>query len=215
MPRPSDQLLPDSVWWGMGTRLKRAPSRAATQKLCTAIIPAAGFSRRMGQAKQLLPVDGKPMLLAVIDSIREPADPWMTAGDFRSFIDAQALADESYRDVPRWTRMSILNAARSGRFSTDRTMQDYNEDIWKLANAVDVMTPNPITITPDDNLNTALMHFTARNLDELPVVSAIDSKTIVGMLRRKETIACYNKRLMLLKKSFDEAEDSITFEPKN
>jgi starch phosphorylase len=68
----------------------------------------------------------------VIQSIREPADLWMTAADFRSFIDAQARADAAYKDAEYWTRMSILNTASSGRFSTDRTMRDYNEDIWKL-----------------------------------------------------------------------------------
>ena len=56
----------------------------------------------------------------------------MTAADFRSFVDAQAAANATYLDVSRWTRMSILNAASSGQFSTDRTMRDYNEDIWKL-----------------------------------------------------------------------------------
>jgi len=69
---------------------------------------------------------------AVIQSIREPSDPWMTAADFRSFIDAQARVEAAYRDVDGWTRMSILNTASSGRFSTDRTMQDYNDDIWHL-----------------------------------------------------------------------------------
>ena len=68
----------------------------------------------------------------VIQSIREPADQWMTAADFRSFVDAQARADATYQDVETWTRMSILNAAMSGRFSTDRTMRDYNDDIWHL-----------------------------------------------------------------------------------
>ena len=68
----------------------------------------------------------------VLRSIREPADAWMTAADFRSFVDAQAAAEDAYRDVDRWTRMSILNTAASGRFSTDRTMRDYNEDIWRL-----------------------------------------------------------------------------------
>jgi starch phosphorylase len=68
----------------------------------------------------------------VLRSIREPADAWMTAADFRGFIDAQAAAEDAYRDVDRWTRMSILNTAASGRFSTDRTMRDYNEDIWRL-----------------------------------------------------------------------------------
>ena len=68
----------------------------------------------------------------IIQSIREPADPWMTAADFRSFVDAQEAAGAAYRDTAAWTRMSILNTARSGRFSTDRTMRDYNEDIWRL-----------------------------------------------------------------------------------
>ena len=69
---------------------------------------------------------------SIIQSIREPADQWMTAADFRSFVDAQNAAGLAYLDTPRWTRMSILNTANSGRFSTDRTMRDYNEDIWHL-----------------------------------------------------------------------------------
>ena len=68
----------------------------------------------------------------IINSITSEYDPWLTAADFRSFIDAQQLVDEAYRDTERWTRMSIINSACSGKFSTDRTMQDYNEDIWKL-----------------------------------------------------------------------------------
>ena len=69
---------------------------------------------------------------AINNAIREPADLWMTAADFRSFVDAQNAAGEAYKDVERWTRMSILNTASSGQFSTDRTMRDYNDDIWKL-----------------------------------------------------------------------------------
>ena len=68
----------------------------------------------------------------VIQSIVEPADPWMTAADFRGFIDAQAEAEAAYRDEAHWTAMSIRNSAYSGRFSTDRTMRDYNDDIWRL-----------------------------------------------------------------------------------
>ncbi len=69
---------------------------------------------------------------SVIHAVRSPNEPWMTAADFRSFIDAQARAEAAFRDVERWTRMSILNTAASGRFSTDRTMRDYNRDIWRL-----------------------------------------------------------------------------------
>jgi len=68
----------------------------------------------------------------IIQSIKEPADSWMTAADFRSFVDAQHEAGAAYQDEAHWTRMSILNTACSGRFSTDRTMRDYNDDIWHL-----------------------------------------------------------------------------------
>jgi starch phosphorylase len=69
----------------------------------------------------------------VVQSILEPADPWMTAADFRSYVDAQEMAGIAYGDPARWTEMSILNTACSGRFSTDRTMREYNEDIWHLS----------------------------------------------------------------------------------
>jgi starch phosphorylase len=68
----------------------------------------------------------------IVQSIRDPADLWMTAADFRSFVDAQVRAAQAYEDEGHWTKMSILNTASSGQFSTDRTMRDYNEDIWKL-----------------------------------------------------------------------------------
>jgi starch phosphorylase len=69
---------------------------------------------------------------SIIDSITSPNDPWLTAADFRSFVDAQQQVAEAFQDEQRWTRMSILNTAKSGKFSTDRTMLDYNEDIWHL-----------------------------------------------------------------------------------
>jgi starch phosphorylase len=69
---------------------------------------------------------------SLIRSMLEPADPWMTAADFRSYVDAQQRVGEAFTDTDNWTRMSILNTASSGRFSTDRTMREYNEDIWHL-----------------------------------------------------------------------------------
>jgi starch phosphorylase len=69
---------------------------------------------------------------AVVRSIRDPHDPWLTAADFRGYLDAQQQAEKAFRDPARWTRMSILNTACSGRFSTDRTMHAYNREIWHL-----------------------------------------------------------------------------------
>ncbi|MEW7998631.1 MAG: glycogen/starch/alpha-glucan phosphorylase [Candidatus Thiodiazotropha endolucinida] len=68
----------------------------------------------------------------VIESIRNPYDPWMTAADFRSYIDAQEKVAKAYLDQSQWIRMSIVNSAKSGHFSTDRTIQEYNRDIWRL-----------------------------------------------------------------------------------
>ena len=68
----------------------------------------------------------------VIASIRNPRDPWMTAADFASFVAAQQRVADAWRDRERWIRMSILNCAASGRFSSDRTIGEYNDDIWKL-----------------------------------------------------------------------------------
>ncbi len=68
----------------------------------------------------------------VIGAIRNPHDPWLVAADFRSYIDAQQQAAVAFRDQENWVRMSIINSATSGKFSTDRTMQDYNREIWKM-----------------------------------------------------------------------------------
>ena len=69
----------------------------------------------------------------IIGSLVNPHDPWLTLADFRSFVDAQAMVSRAYQDRSLWTKMSILNTARSGFFSTDRTILEYNRDIWKLA----------------------------------------------------------------------------------
>jgi len=68
----------------------------------------------------------------IIQSLLNPYDPWLTLADFRSYIDAQSAVAEAYQDRDKWIRMSIMNTACSGFFSTDRTMQEYNNDIWKL-----------------------------------------------------------------------------------
>lgn len=68
----------------------------------------------------------------IISAISEWGDYWMVAADFASYIAAQEDAARRYRDQENWVRSAILNCAYSGKFSTDRTMQDYNRDIWKL-----------------------------------------------------------------------------------
>jgi len=58
------------------------------------------------------------------------SDEYMIMADFQSYIDCQAKVSKAYLDKENWTRMSILNVARSGKFSSDRSITDYARDIW-------------------------------------------------------------------------------------
>jgi len=69
----------------------------------------------------------------IMQAISSPHDPWLTAADFPSYVAAQERVAKTYRDTDGWVRMSILNSASSGRFSTDRTIAEYNDEIWRLS----------------------------------------------------------------------------------
>lgn len=68
----------------------------------------------------------------IINSLMNPHDPWLTLADFRSYLNAQNKVAKTYLDRKKWVEISINNTACSGYFSTDRTIQEYNNDIWKL-----------------------------------------------------------------------------------
>ena len=57
-------------------------------------------------------------------------DEYMLLADYRSYVDCQDEVARAYRDKERWTRMSILNSARMGKFSSDRSIREYCKDIW-------------------------------------------------------------------------------------
>ena len=91
-----------------------------------------------------------------------------------------------------------------GIFSADDVRCSlYDELLWKVAIARDVMTENVLTVAPDDDLNTALMRFTALNVDELPVVDRENSNLVLGFLRRKEVIAAYTRRRLELQRQLE------------
>ena len=60
------------------------------------------------------------------------ADTYFILADFKSYAEAQRRVEEAYRDEARWAKMAILNTACSGKFTSDRTIQQYVDDIWKL-----------------------------------------------------------------------------------
>jgi starch phosphorylase len=72
----------------------------------------------------------------IVDSLLDD-DPWMLVADFRSYLGCQAAVERAYLDPEGWTRMSILNTARMGFFSSDRSIADYCRNVWRV-------TPVPI-----------------------------------------------------------------------
>jgi len=71
------------------------------------------------------------MFKPIVDSLLGD-DPFMLLADYQSYVECQDRAAEAFRDAEQWTRMSILNVARCGFFSSDRTISQYCEDIWQV-----------------------------------------------------------------------------------
>jgi len=66
------------------------------------------------------------------NSLLDGGDPFLVCADFRAYVDCQARVDAAYRDTAHWTKMSILQTARMGFFSSDRTILEYAKQIWNL-----------------------------------------------------------------------------------
>ena len=79
--------------------------------------------------------------MCIRDRCTQYADTYFILADFRSYVEAQKKINAAYADEKEWARKAILNIAASGKFSSDRTIQEYVDDIWHL---------NKITVTVDD-----------------------------------------------------------------
>jgi starch phosphorylase len=77
-------------------------------------------------------------------------DPYLVFADFRAYADCQSKAGAAFADVERWTRMSILNTARSGNFSSDRTIRQYCSEIWNVK-------PVPVQLLSHEDVRAELM----------------------------------------------------------
>jgi len=60
-------------------------------------------------------------------------DPFMLLADYQAYIDCQNLVGQAYGDPDHWTHMAILNSVRMGQFSSDRSIREYCDQIWKVA----------------------------------------------------------------------------------
>ncbi len=73
---------------------------------------------------------GSPQLFHPITESLFRHDPYFVFADYASYIQCQEKVNEVYRDQSRWTKMAVLNVARSGKFSSDRAIRQYAESIW-------------------------------------------------------------------------------------
>ena len=65
-------------------------------------------------------------------TLLDGGDAYLALADYKAYVEAQREGDKAYLNKARWARMAILNTARVGKFSSDRTIQEYADDIWKL-----------------------------------------------------------------------------------
>ncbi|HZZ59016.1 MAG TPA: glycogen/starch/alpha-glucan phosphorylase [Opitutaceae bacterium] len=77
-------------------------------------------------------VPGEHAPFAAVHHTLLHSDPFLVLADFRAYADAQARVDQAFRDRAGWATKAVLNTARVGKFSSDRTIREYAEQIWKL-----------------------------------------------------------------------------------
>jgi starch phosphorylase len=73
----------------------------------------------------------KQLFRPLVDNLLQQ-DPFMVLADFRSYVDCQDKVGLAFRDAEHWSRISILNVARIGKFSSDRSIMDYCKNIWNV-----------------------------------------------------------------------------------
>jgi starch phosphorylase len=107
----------------------------------------------------------------IVDSLLGD-DPFMLLADYRSYAEAQDRAEQAFRDVDRWTRMSILNVARCGYFSSDRAIREYCAEIWRVG---------PIEVAQraeDDEAGRRLGRAAADEADSLPHLTPLEAEQL-------------------------------------
>ena len=82
------------------------------------------------------------MFRSLVDNLLH-ADPFLVLADYAAYVARQEDVSAAWQDTRRWTRMSILNTAYSGKFSSDRAIREYCEQIWKIRPVKIVLEQRP------------------------------------------------------------------------
>lgn len=83
----------------------------------------------------------RDLFLPIINTLLLNGDPYLVMADYEAYIECQRTVSATYKDKKHWAKMSILNVANIGKFSSDRTIREYNQDIWH-AKPVKIKHPN-------------------------------------------------------------------------
>ncbi|SFH88163.1 chloride channel protein [Planctomicrobium piriforme] len=134
-----------------------------------------------------------------VDDIYHPRNDFVTIPEgtkLKEIVQKVAATEQHFFPV------TDANGKIIGIFSEDDVRPYlYDQTLWTLANARDIMNPRVISVTPHDDLNTAMRCFTTIAMDEIPVVDAEDRGKLLGTLRHQEAISAYNRRVMEFKQS--------------
>jgi len=76
--------------------------------------------------------DNPSLFKPIVDSLLYHGDTYMLLADYASYVACQEKVSDAYKNKSRWLEMSILNTARMGKFSSDRTINEYASDIWDV-----------------------------------------------------------------------------------
>jgi starch phosphorylase len=91
----------------------------------------------------------------LVDKLRQ-SDPFLVLADYEDYVACQQRVGDAWHDDTRWARTSILNTARSSKFSSDRAIQEYCVRIWRAAPVPIVLDRVPTGSSPGGRLQTAL-----------------------------------------------------------
>lgn len=167
--------------------------------LCFLLCQRVSLYRKQVASRLESPAHRGDFLVDVLEGITV-GDVYRTDRQFERVPEATTLA-EIVQLLSRTHQhyFPVVNADGKmvGIFSDDDVRRYiFDETIWQLADASDIMVVKFLRVTPAEDLNSAMQKFTRLNIDELPVLDSHDSGKLLGMLRRKETIGAYNRRVL-------------------